>query len=550
MIDKNNMDQVFFDYFEGNLSGQERSAVDQFVSTNPSYLKDFQAWGNSYVQDDHLQFKNVDSLLAKEESAPASWLKWSTSSLILILLSFFSYAVFLQLAPGSSDKKVFNGHEKIRKNKEKTSVKTTPNNVAAIVESGANSYANNNNNNNNNNNSNNSNKAQQKQQRSKGTTSAGANAMLAKHSSNKSDYSDFTAQAANNEAQSTLQNEATAASQSTFLFSFINAVGKNTIAYDDSFTALQPDVTTNEMNQKGGLELVNLGDPFALYGGVSPIQENPSFAGNTDGIRIKYLARSEWPEVQSAACFTNTISIDTYVKKLKGGVAILYSNDIIGNNQMNANNFTFVYSPKIKVGKWSVEPSVRYNLNNRTINWNQLSAGDSFDPRTGTLFASTAFIPENTESSQIMINTVGAGILFNGKRVYGGVAFDNLFNPSYDDEHFDQKVYIPLKLTAQLGTDIRKNAKSDWVYSPSISYRKQGLYNKLWMSNIVKYKHVIAGASFSTADAMLFSLGYSSDNLRITYSYGLSTIPFNYSSSNQLYASHQLTMRYVIKRAK
>ena len=536
MIDKNNMDQVFFDYFEGNLSGQERSAVDQFVSTNPSYLKDFQAWGNSYVQDDHLQFKNVDSLLAKEETAPATWLKWSASSLILILLSFFSYAVYLKLAPGSSDQKVVNGNETTRKNEVNSTIKTTIDKNAAAAQSGASLITNNNNNNN----------THDQYERSKNSV---ANTATILHN-HKLKQSNFAVQASNDDAHSTLQNDAIAASENTVFFSFINTVGKNTIADDDRFIALQPDLAANEMNQKGGLELVNLGDPFALYGGVSPIQENPSFAGNTDGIRIKYLARSEWPEVLSASCLTNTVSIDTYVKKLKGGVAILYSNDIIGNNQMNANNFTFVYSPKIKVGKWSIEPSVRYNLNNRTINWNQLSAGDAFDPRTGTLFASTAFIPENTESSQIMINTIGAGILFNGKRVYGGVAFDNMFNPSYNDEHFDQKIYVPLKLTAQLGTDIRKNAKSDWVYSPSISYRKQGLYNKLWMSNIVKYKHVLAGASFSTADAMLFSLGYSGDNLRLTYSYGLSTIPFNYSSSNQLYASHQLTMRYVIKRAK
>jgi hypothetical protein len=146
------------------------------------------------------------------------------------------------------------------------------------------------------------------------------------------------------------------------------------------------------------------------------------------------------------------------------------------------------------------------------------------------------------------MNTFGAGILFNGKTIYGGFAVDNLFNPSYSDANFDQQVFIPLKITAQLGTDIRKNSKSDWVYSPSISYRKQGLYNKLWMSNIVKYKHVIAGASFSTADAMLFSLGYSNSNLRLTYSYSLSSLPFNYSTSNQLFASHQITMRYVFKQ--
>jgi hypothetical protein len=99
-----------------------------------------------------------------------------------------------------------------------------------------------------------------------------------------------------------------------------------------------------------------------------------------------------------------------------------------------------------------------------------------------------------------------------------------------------------------LGTDIRKNAKSPWIYSPSVSIRNQGLYNKVWMCNMVRYKKVLAGAHFSTADAMMFSVGFSNSTFRATYSYGLSTVPFNTNSTSEMISSHQLTMRYIIKK--
>ncbi len=551
MIDKNNFDQVFFDYFEGGLSVQEKSAVDKFVSENSSYQKDFQSWEKSYVEDEKLQFKKVDSLLANEESAPKQWLKWGSSSMILILLSFLSYAVYVKMSPSKgiedSENNANKGNASANNNIVSTEITTESNTKEEAV----------------------ANKAVTLNE-VKETKASASNNVAKSKAKNKTARAPFTNQIENNYDENSVKGsannsskeasdeynltkgwplvtDATAVNQHNFKFNTIALADKKLSFDSEGQITLSPTLIEDEMNKKSGLEVINLGDPFILYGGVSPIQENPSFAGNTDGIRLKYLARSEWPELKSSF-LTNTVSIDGYVNKVKGGLALVYSSDIMGNNQINTNAFSFVYSPKIKVGKWSVEPSVKYTLSERTINWNQVAAGDIFDPRTGTLMASSAFIPENAAASHIMMNTFGAGVLFNGKTIYGGFAVDNLFNPSYGDANFDQQIYVPLKITAQLGTDIRKNSKSNWTYSPGISYRKQGLYNKLWMSNIVKYKNVIAGASFSTADAMLFSLGYSNSNLRLTYSYSLSSLPFNSSTSNHLLPSHQITLRYVIKQ--
>jgi len=103
-INKSNIDEVLFDYFEGNLSLQDKMQVDKFISENPSFQGDFKAWESSFVQDEHLQFKNVDALLANEESGKSPWFKWGLSSLLLILLSFLSYAVYFEFS-GKKEKK-------------------------------------------------------------------------------------------------------------------------------------------------------------------------------------------------------------------------------------------------------------------------------------------------------------------------------------------------------------------------------------------------------------------------------------------------------------
>ncbi|MFZ9955691.1 MAG: PorP/SprF family type IX secretion system membrane protein, partial [Flavobacteriales bacterium] len=305
----------------------------------------------------------------------------------------------------------------------------------------------------------------------------------------------------------------------------------------------------DEMNNKpGSLELINLNDPFVLYGGVTPIQENSSFTGNAKGIRVNTASRWEWPELGSANFISNSISVDAYAPQVKGGLAIVLSSDLMGGNKYAGNGIAFMYSPKIKVGNTSIEPSIKYGITNRTINWNNISTGDFLDHRTGTLLASSAVIPENATSSNFLVNSFGAGLLINHDVFYAGFSVDNLFSPSYKDELFDQAVSVPLKFTAQLGTDIRKNSKSPWIYSPSVSVRNQGLYNKVWMSNMVRYKKCLVGADFSTSDAMMFSFGYSNSTFRATYSYGLSTVPFNTNTTSDMISSHQLTMRYVIKK--
>jgi type IX secretion system PorP/SprF family membrane protein len=538
-ISKSNIDEVLFDYFEGNLSVQDKLQVEKFIGENPSFQKDFDAWESSFVQDENLQFKNVDALLVNEESGKTLWFKWGLSSILLILLSFLSYAVYFEFN-GKKEKALANDDNNTNNNSGDNSskgmlIKEDAPTVSTIVKEEKNN-------------------AETKNKIDKVIGHSTHN-KITNNSQRIANSASFTKTNAYAETTNTQQDATNVSSVlednsklqeittdikgwSVFNHSIVNAINAN------ASSKKQDEMT----NKPGSLELINLNDPFVLYGGVTPIQENSSFTGNAKGIRVNTASRWEWPELGSASFISNSVSVDAYVPQVKGGLAVVLSSDVMGGNKYAGNGIAFTYSPKIKVGNTSIEPSIKYGITNRTINWNNVSTGDFIDPRTGTLLASSAVIPENATSSNFLINSFGAGLLINHDVFYAGFAVDNLFSPSYKDELFDQAVSVPLKFTAQLGTDIRKNSKSPWIYSPSVSVRNQGLYNKVWMSNMVRYKKCLVGADFSTSDAMMFSLGYSNSTFRATYSYGLSTVPFNTNTTSDMISSHQLTMRYVIKK--
>lgn len=557
-INKSNIDEVLFDYFEGNLSLHDKMQVDKFISENPSFQQDFKAWESSFVEDDHLQFKNVDALLANEDSGKSPWFKWGFSSLLLILLSFLSYAVYFEFS-GKKEKSAANNDQNNNNSNNSGSnssskgmlikddaptVNTIVNKESAKMAISETKVATKSNENSNESSGKQQNNFSRGSSKSFDKVSNSSAASQLNTGWNKNSSIDFTNVAPMEELDnSKLANiDVQTKGWSVFNQTIAKAVSANIKSKK-----------VDEMNSKPGtIELVNLNDPFVLYGGVAPIQENPSFAGNTDGIRIKTMSRYEWPELKTASFITNAISVDGYSNKVKGGLGLVLHSDIMGGNKYSATGMSLVYAPKFKLSNnISIEPSIKYELSNRIINWENVGTGDFIDPRTGTLLASSAILPEGVKPSSFLVHSFGAGLLINTKVIYAGFAVDNLFSPSYKNNLFDQTIVVPLKFTAQLGTDIRKNERSPWVYSPSVSIRNQGLYNKVWMSNVVRYKNVLAGAHFSTADAMMFTAGYTNSNFRITYSYGLSTVPFNtdYNSSSMI-GSHQLTMRYVIKKAQ
>ncbi len=50
VINSENIDEILFEYFEGNLSLGDKEAVKRFIDSNPDYLEDFRLWEVSNVK--------------------------------------------------------------------------------------------------------------------------------------------------------------------------------------------------------------------------------------------------------------------------------------------------------------------------------------------------------------------------------------------------------------------------------------------------------------------------------------------------------------------
>ena len=90
MIGKENIEEKIFEYFEGELSSTESKELENFIQENPEYQVDFDAWKDSTVQAEPMEYKFADELLVNEKTSPKGWFKWASGGAFLFLISFAS----------------------------------------------------------------------------------------------------------------------------------------------------------------------------------------------------------------------------------------------------------------------------------------------------------------------------------------------------------------------------------------------------------------------------------------------------------------------------
>ncbi|MCI5059223.1 MAG: hypothetical protein MRY83_24130, partial [Flavobacteriales bacterium] len=59
-VDHTNIEEVLFDYVEGNLNHQQSTTLFEFLEKNPEYQGDLDAWQATIVNDDTAQYERAD----------------------------------------------------------------------------------------------------------------------------------------------------------------------------------------------------------------------------------------------------------------------------------------------------------------------------------------------------------------------------------------------------------------------------------------------------------------------------------------------------------
>ena len=572
MINQGNIEEYLFDYFEGNLDTDQRQQVEAFVKEHPEYQADFEAWEGAKVPQEAFVYERMDELLKPEgRDGRAMFGRWKTSLMLLLLGVGMSAGVYSILTPKAKSRAVVASEES-----RGHSVPTAS--VVSPVGASTSDYI----------------------EDLEGISRAHVTATVDLLPDLQQSKVASSARKRSSEAQVNSKGETTSASQTTGVADGIPTASKgqskvstsgNQVHMDDLLSASNRkgivNANTEESkliasNLKGRVAVVELEidkkvdlsstpslrkgrnslekydknvvkfqnnkDPYVNLPGGTAIEFNGALAGSVKGIRVNYLYNVQWPELTDYY-HTHKVSVDGYVKALRGGVAVVAINDVMGHNKLSNSSLGVIYSPKFTLGTdLTFEPFAKYSYTRKSISWNQIKTQEVIDPRFGLMNAYVEEVPQNVAESKAQYSNAGVGFVLNTSKLYVGFSYDGLLRPTYDFGGNSEAIVVPAILTAHVGGSVVpfKNVEN-FVLAPAIYYVKMGGYDNLWITNVIEYAKIFIGTSVSINSDGFFSLGYKSDYLKVSYNYGRTTVPVNAGAHLSM---HQLSASFILRPKK
>lgn len=239
----------------------------------------------------------------------------------------------------------------------------------------------------------------------------------------------------------------------------------------------------------------------------SLIGVNPSFAGSNGKFRSQVINRSEGITLSPSNGATYG-SIDGYVKRLGGGIAISLSDNTMANGSFKSTVANLVYAPYFKCPQsgLTVVPSIQLSYIQNLADANGLGIA----PPGGIVIPganSPWYEKKNFDAS--------AGLLINYKRLYVGFSAFHLNQPDVGVVGISR---LPVKYST--------NASYNIVACPHMQVNVQTIYTRQEHSerfqvgaNALLHKHVIIGGGYYFGDVYYANLGYRHNLFTVTLSY-------------------------------
>jgi type IX secretion system PorP/SprF family membrane protein len=256
------------------------------------------------------------------------------------------------------------------------------------------------------------------------------------------------------------------------------------------------------------------------------LQINPAYAGSQDYNRAYMQYRNQWPALGNAYV-TYCGAYDQYVDKLHGGIGVDMMKDVVANGIFSSFSADLMYSFHFRITK-SIEAktALQASFLNQGLN---LSSADYPD------------IQENIPSrnSSAIDFTAGTLITLNNSLDIG-VSLSHLTN-----NFTDPVLRVPLKITLHASKEITPKSNGYSIH-PAIIIQKQSNFFQTNYGLYLYKKPICAGIwlrqnSFLYFSALIFSIGYSVEAVKIDYSYD-----FNLFRSTNLFdfGAHEISITY------
>jgi len=521
-----NFDRWMFDYKEGNLTGAEAEAFENFLIQHPEFEVDADAWDQAFVTSEDIEYPNARAL--EKDRKFAGWYMWSAAALIILLIG--SSAIYF-LSDDSTDL------TNAQFSKNSSTLLNDENDQFQLNNSGTNSghetlakllvgsdLANGNNINSESNsqlnNSNNSNQGQ--------NNISGQNELIANNVVNLTYNENYVGSGSNaaligeeSEKMNGNQNVATYSGNPESKNLGFDVTKKSSGKYNSASGKIKKLYHKVERMLSYPVGLTNLRDPELLLPQSSLLAFNSAFTGGMLKPRFEMNYRNQWLGTNMNSQELN-ISYDTYVYGMRGGVGVLVNAQDYGYGKFGDYNMSLLYSPKIVLGKNAVlEPSIKLTMGSLYANGAKLDPNSSFEMDRGRSL-STIGADQMTGQSQLWYKDYGLGLMFNTKWFYAGFSADNLghhYENVYGND-LSSPTKSPIKMSAVIGTDYLSNTKT-MTYSPFLAYQQFGDKPELWGGMNYKLHWFTVGGAVSTNKEFTASVGMKFDTFKLVYHYDM-----------------------------
>lgn len=313
---------------------------------------------------------------------------------------------------------------------------------------------------------------------------------------------------------------------------------------DQSFTSsMRSFVRKVERMMDNPLALYNSKDQYFHTPGMQTLAANFAAVGDKMGPRILAMTRAQYYGNTNQQ-YNSSLSFDTYVKSLRGGIGVQLDHTYYGNGQVNVGQVALMYSPKIGLSKnWVLEPAVRVKVGNMALNHGLLNKGDMLELNRGTV-RTFELTPEQASSNDLWYKDVALGMMTNSKWFFAGVQVDNLgkhFNNIYSLAETGANARASLHFVANAGTDYVSRNKNISL-SPYVIYQKMEKLSEIWGGAIFRYKKLTLGGAYSSTGAYAGSIGLKTNSFMLTYNADVTTSAL----LDKQGLSHQMILRILI----
>ncbi len=289
----------------------------------------------------------------------------------------------------------------------------------------------------------------------------------------------------------------------------------------------------------------------------APIHINPAFAGLKAYPSFTINYRNQWPSINNAYQ-TYAFTYDQYFKDFNSGVGLILLTDDQGDGILKTTQIGGIYSYNVRFeDDWQMRFGVQASYIQNRLDWDKLIFFDQIDIETGPFDSAGLPFPTGEVRPASLNNgflDVSFGMLLFNPDYYVGFSLDHInsaYNGFLQDNEDGSRQGLPVLFSVNAGTQIiisedNKGNPSTFI-SPNVIFAHQSGFTQVNAGAYLQYDSVFGGAwirhTIDNIDAFIFSFGVNVKNLKIGYSFDL-------TSSNlgiQTGGSHEIAISTSLK---